>query len=119
MKCTGCGKQLVGRQRKFCGTWCKNRDTNSRHQNYVAQQNRGVRRKKKLLELKGLACSSCGYEKNYAALTFHHTTDDKAFALDLRNLSNRSWNEICKEADKCIVLCANCHAETHNPRFEI
>jgi hypothetical protein len=23
-----------------------------------------------------------------------------------------------REAEKCIVLCANCHAETHHPEFD-
>jgi hypothetical protein len=33
-------------------------------------------------------------------------------------LSNRSLDEIHREAEKCVILCANCHAELHHPRFD-
>ncbi len=58
----------------------------------------------------------CGYDKNYAALEFHHKVPiEKLFQLDLRSLSNRSWDAILEEAKKCQLLCSNCHAEYHNP----
>ena len=62
------------------------------------------------------SCEKCGYDRNYAALEFHHVDSDrKSFQLDLRSLSNRKWSVIMKEAEKCILLCSNCHAELHNP----
>ncbi len=33
----------------------------------------------------------------------------------MRALSNRSMAEVEDELAKCILLCANCHAEEHNP----
>jgi len=58
----------------------------------------------------------CGYNKNHAALEFHHENpDNKDFQLDLRSLSNRKWDAIVREAGKCLLLCSNCHAEEHNP----
>jgi hypothetical protein len=116
--CATCGGELSGRQRRFCSRMCKNRDTNHRHQSYVSQQTRGLERKKYLLALSNSQCSNCGYSKNLAALVWHHIDpDEKKFSLDLRSLSNRRIDELHTELKKCIVLCANCHAETHFPHL--
>ena len=114
--CAICGKLLKGRQRKYCGRKCKNTDTNNRHQNYVSQQARGLRRKLALVAERGGRCERCGYHKNYAALAWHHLDpSQKGFELDLRAMSNRSDAVLAAEAAKCRLLCANCHAETHHP----
>ena len=64
------------------------------------------------------SCSSCGYNKNVSALHFHHKDyKAKEFKLDLRVLSNRRWEVILEEVKKCEILCANCHAEIHNPEL--
>ncbi len=66
----------------------------------------------------GSRCTCCGYDRNYAALTWHHVDRaTKRFELDMRSLSNRSETEIRSEAGKCVLLCANCHAEEHFPQF--
>ena len=115
-KCITCHKSLRGRQRKFCSRRCKNADTNNKHQSYQAQQLRGRERKLELIRLKGAKCEYCGYNKNYAALEFHHPNPyEKNFQLDIRTLSNRRWDAVIIEAKKCLLLCSNCHAEEHNP----
>jgi len=115
-KCVICKKSLRGRQRRFCSRSCKNLDTNNRHQSYIAQQRRGRDRKIELIELKGARCEYCGYSRNYAALQLHHPNPaEKDFQLDIRSLSNRRWAVVLEEAKKCILLCANCHAEEHYP----
>lgn len=117
-QCAVCNGPLAGRQRRFCSRHCKNADTNNRHQSYVSQSGRGLRRKQELLEKAGGQCSACGYDRNLAALTWHHLDPTlKRFSLDLRSLSNRSAAEIEAEVSKCIVLCANCHAETYFPNL--
>jgi hypothetical protein len=114
--CIVCGKPLHGRQTKFCSKACKNKDL----QSYQAQQRRGLARKLQLLNTAGGRCAICGYNKNLAALVFHHTdTAEKDFKLDMRSLSNRKLEPVLAEINKCILVCANCHAEIHNPRLAL
>lgn len=69
------------------------------------------RTKRRLVERAGGACELCGYDRCVAALQFHHRDPQaKEFALGSRGLS-RSWAVLTAEADKCALLCANCHAE--------
>lgn len=115
-KCVICDGPLNGRQRKFCGRRCHNRYTNYHHQSYQAQKRRGIAAKARFVALKGNRCTLCGYCRNYAALEFHHRDPaTKKFQLDQRSLANRKPSEVFKEIEKCILLCANCHAETHHP----
>jgi transposase len=67
--------------------------------------------KGKLVERAGGACEVCGYARYLGALQFHHRDRKlKKFSIS-RNATTRSWAELCDEADKCALLCANCHAE--------
>lgn len=53
----------------------------------------------------------CGYERYVGALQFHHVNpQQKAFQLAGRGLT-RSLSRLREEAKKCVLLCANCHAE--------
>ena len=118
--CVICAKALRGRQGKFCGRSCKNRYTNYHHQSYERQQERGKERKLKLMDMMGGKCTACGYKRNYAALEFHHVDPgQKLLQLDMRSLANLQWDLILSEARKCRLLCANCHAELHNPGFQL
>jgi hypothetical protein len=116
MNCETCNKLLVGKQSKFCSVKCKNSSSNIKHQKYELQQTRGKSRKLDLIKLKGNQCEICSYNKNYAALVFHHLDPKtKSFELDLRKCSNSKWTDLLIEAAKCQLLCSNCHAEVHNP----
>ncbi|HEU4604505.1 MAG TPA: hypothetical protein VFS24_21200, partial [Steroidobacteraceae bacterium] len=42
----------------------------------------------------------------------HVDPKKKAFQLDMRSLG---WELIEEEVRKCLLFCANCHAEEHNP----
>lgn len=118
--CHVCQTPLSGRQKRFCSRRCKNADTNHRHQSYLQQQLPGWRRKRELSAESGAKYGKCGYGKNLAALVWHHLDPaGKSFSLDIRSLSNRRETEIRLEIDKCVVLCANCHAETHHPQFDV
>ncbi len=102
--CSVCGNPLIGRQRLFCSRTCKATASNLRHQSYYAQQRRGLMRKRRLVETLGGACVRCGYATNLAALDFHHVHPArKAFNLDLRALSNRTWAAIEHEVQHFLV----------------
>jgi hypothetical protein len=69
------------------------------------------RKKSKLVEEAGGACVLCGYDCCDAALQFHHLDPaSKSFALSMRGVT-RSMDRCRAEAAKCVLLCANCHAE--------
>lgn len=83
---------------------------------YKKQKERGLKRKFELINLKGGACEKCGYNKCIAALDFHHSNpNEKLFQIDVRHISNKNMKDLLKELDKCVLLCANCHREEHNP----
>ena len=63
---------------------------------------------------KGGKCEKCGYNKCIAALDFHHLNPlEKDFSIGNKGYT-RSWENIKKEIDKCILVCANCHREIHS-----
>ena len=69
--------------------------------------------KLKMIEYKGNKCEKCGYNKNIAALEFHHLDPNtKKFTL---SDTHHNWEETKEELDKCILVCSNCHRELHNP----
>lgn len=83
------------------------------------QKIRGITRKFKAIMDRGGKCECCGYNKNMAALDFHHINpEEKSFGLDMKAFSNHSWEVISLELNKCKLLCANCHREIHNPLLD-
>ena len=112
--CIVCKAKLKGRQTKYCSISCKTKIL----QSYPAQKKRGLLRKLEVLDSLGGKCSVCGYSKNVAALTFHHVKQ-KGFKLDMRSISNRTLKAIQTEAQRCTLLCQNCHAEIHNPSLNL
>jgi Helix-turn-helix domain len=67
--------------------------------------------KQKLVERAGGRCVICRYDRHPSALHFHHVDpESKSFMLSRHGVT-RSYREAQSEADKCVLLCANCHAE--------
>jgi hypothetical protein len=67
--------------------------------------------KARLVAEAGGRCAICGYDRCQAALQFHHREPGtKSFALSHQGLT-RSIAKAREEASKCVLLCANCHAE--------
>jgi hypothetical protein len=69
--------------------------------------------KLKLIVYKGGKCERCGYDKIIflGCFHFHHKDkDQKDFVISGKSCK---FETLIKEADKCLLLCSNCHAETH------
>jgi hypothetical protein len=104
--CIRCGKQLNGKQIKYCSETCKNVSLVNKRQEEM---------KKKALEYKNGKCEICGYNKCSRALTFHHLDfNKKEFNLSSRMMGRYSWEKVKQELDKCLLLCFNCHNELHD-----
>jgi hypothetical protein len=68
-------------------------------------------KKVELVEYKGGKCEKCGYNKCIEALEFHHKDPtQKDFNISSHSYSSKRMKD---EADKCLLLCANCHREEH------
>lgn len=75
----------------------------------VARHHR--RTKLRLIEWFGGKCQRCGFDGCPAAMQFHHRDPStKSFQV---GSGNRSWARTLAEAEKCEMICANCHAEEH------
>lgn len=86
------------------------KDKNLLYRNQVA---RWIRRKKEAVDYMGGKCTECGYNKHYAAMHFHHL-DPFTKEFNWAKLRLKSWDKIYKELEKCVLLCANCHAIKHS-----
>lgn len=64
-------------------------------------------------------CLICG-EKDPCCLQFHHL-NPKEKSIEVSKLVNQKApiTRIAEEIEKCVVLCANCHAKFHAGRFDI
>jgi hypothetical protein len=104
--CHICGKP-VERYRKLCDS-C--RDTPIK--DYPRIKSFRKRTKQKAVEYCGGKCCVCGYSKCVEALEFHHKNPNtKDFSISTN--TNKAWNKVKIELDKCILVCSNCHREIH------
>lgn len=79
------------------------------------------RKKNKLLLVQkfGGQCQICGYNKFVGALEFHHMdAKSKSFGIAAKG-SICSYSKMQIEANKCILLCSNCHREIEHGGFKI
>jgi len=120
--CIVCSTSISGQKTKYCSNACKQKHhwhrVKEQTNTYHSQTVRAYKRKLELIEMRGGCCSNCGYDKNLAALHFHHTDPSKKkIKLDVRSLGNNKMETLLNELKKCIVLCANCHLEEHNEEY--
>ena len=76
----------------------------------VAEHRR--RKKQWCIDYLGGECKQCCYSKCTAALEFHHR-DPTQKDFQFSKYQKSSYDKLAKELDKCDLLCANCHRETH------
>ena len=113
--CEICGKKFetTSSTRIYCyecsGESTRSDTTTRKHQKTILRRSM----KKQAIKLLGGKCSICGYNKCIDALEFHHDNPkEKDFKLGSGN--TMSWKEYKSEAEKCILVCSNCHKEIHS-----
>ena len=85
-------------------------------QKVLARRNKHrFNKKEKLKNSVGGKCQFCGYDKCQRALHFHHIDPtQKLFIIsDATARKKYSQEQIDAEIKKCVLVCANCHAEIH------
>lgn len=108
--------------RKYTDPTQHKREWNHRNRPARAQYKLEYHRKRKvkLLLLLGGKCEDCHLTysgKNACIFHFHHRSGaDKLFAIG-NQVTNKSWSTLVKEAQKCSLLCANCHEMCHSAEF--
>lgn len=113
--CKKCGLKISS-TRIYCKTCFNQKECNKTKLEKISGSKRVVswrqRIKIKAIAYKGGCCCKCGYNKCVRALQFHHVNrGEKEFSI---SGVSRGWGTIKKELDKCVLLCANCHAEEHD-----
>jgi transposase len=67
----------------------------------------------------GGCCAVCGYDRHLRALAFHHVDPaDKRLQISWNGVT-QSLETLRTEAQKCVLLCANCHAEVEDGIVEL
>lgn len=74
--------------------------------------------KERAIEYKGGKCIICEYNRCTTALEFHHLDPTKK-DFGISSNTNRAWDKIKEELDKCILVCSNCHREIHDGIIKI
>lgn len=68
-----------------------------------------------LVEAFGSRCCYCGEIFPIEVFEFHHMiTETKVFDIAQGISKHVSWEKLIKEAEKCVMLCANCHRMLHH-----
>lgn len=104
-----CGRafehRASGQRPRFCSSGCQVAERDEKRRDI----------KKDSVAYLGGACSGCGYDAYPEALQFHHrdpATKGRKIS-DFARIAKEAQADRYAELDKCILLCANCHAEQH------
>jgi hypothetical protein len=104
--------------RRYFGSWNSalieaGYEPNRRHRNYEGTEspNEYYERVKDSMN-----CVVCG-ESGYACIEFHHV-EDKDFALSRTPHLAVEKDDVYREFQKCLSLCANCHKKNHSNKHD-
>lgn len=81
----------------------------------IARANRridGIKRWLHELKRDEFDCEDCG-ETDPACIEFHHPNDDKTLGVSRMVRNGYGRDRVREEIEKCVPLCANCHAKRH------
>ena len=114
--CIYCGKEYISEShtRSMCYE-CNPFKGNTKE---FTQRIRQLNYDKYLKDTKQESCSICGYDKHKSVLEFHHI-DPNTKVCNPASISHSKYSKFKLEADKCIVVCANCHRLIHNNIIDI
>lgn len=118
-KCLFCGHEFQtiphGETRKYCFECSPSYEKGNNSSRAITITNIRHAIKKQLVTYKGGKCQECRYNKCLGALQFHHRNRlEKDFSPSEKyNGGFVNMDIFYREADKCDLLCANCHAEKH------
>jgi len=114
LECIHCGK-LKNRSEFFTNFRMKE-GVESKCKACAAAYQRQNRKKKweRLFEYAGSACQHCGISdvNRPEIYEFHHINPAEK-EYQIAGLMRCKWERLIAEADKCIMLCANCHKTEH------
>jgi 5-methylcytosine-specific restriction endonuclease McrA len=128
--CERCGKRDgdfswgKGKRCPSCkGEVSQERRTAARERKNEITRARGRDIKAKLVFKMGGECKACGYSFYTSALEFHHLGDKEAnvstMISDLAHCIDPDLSGLMAEADKCVLLCSNCHQALHAGDFKL
>ena len=109
------GDKLTHREKQyFFNTFYKLPNMGTKKGNIPKEyyQNKRYRIKKEMVDYKGGKCEICSYDKSFRALQFHHI-DPSTKDFNIGGVTSMN-EDVKKELDKCILVCANCHSEIHD-----
>jgi|688.fasta_scaffold475553_1 5-methylcytosine-specific restriction endonuclease McrA len=75
------------------------------------QLKRYYRRKQDAIVYLGEKCAVCGSIQN---LQFDHINPAEKSYTITKKITSSNWNDLCKELDKCQLLCISCHQQKTN-----
>jgi hypothetical protein len=79
---------------------------------YESSHKHGQKKRMLLIKAFGGECKICS-EKNIKCLQFHHL-DKRTKSFSIGSNIKKNAHNIWTEAEKCILLCGNCHKEVEN-----
>lgn len=90
-----------------------NRDAYRKHADRRSAQRKDLKRA--LVARLGGVCVRCGYSEFLAGLDFHHVdvAEKDALLAGMLQRGTQGLPAIIQEADKCALLCRNCHNAYH------
>jgi len=120
--CSKCGEtkplddfpKSSGKRYFYCKTCTKRNNREYARGRGDKQKDRYADLKRPFIEALGGKCCRCGYDTYLSALDFHHVAPEtKKFNLSKIFASTTKdtipYKEVMAEANKCALLCANCH----------
>lgn len=85
----------------------------------VSSKERAAKHKFILVQFLGGQCSECGFRDCYSALEFHHRDPSTKIGRGVSDVLTGSFDKALEEAEKCVLLCGNCHQMLHEKENDL